>query len=186
MQQYMTKNTVLTALLVLVVVAIFIRITPPYVSNVVKLEISKNKQAISRIDQPREIDYSRTLWVDRLDLSAKNQLRHSKLGKIGYSDNFFIDINHEFTVKTAGEYRFLIGSDDGFIATVDGNELCRFNTDRPYSKQTCRVTLDEGKHQFELQYFQGGGHAGLTVEYMRAGAGKPRFFGENSEDVVFN
>ncbi|WP_341936404.1 serine protease [Marinimicrobium sp. C2-29] len=185
MQQYLTKNTVLTALLVLVALAIVIRIIPPYVPKVVELEISKNKQGIGRIDQSRDIDYSRSLWVDRLELSAKNQLRHPKLGQIGYGNNFFIDIEHEFTVETAGDYRFLIGSDDGFVAAVDGEELCRFNTDRPYRKQTCRVSLEEGSHTFTLSYFQGGGHAGLTVEYRRVGADKPRFFGESSDDIVF-
>ncbi|WP_024460783.1 PA14 domain-containing protein [Marinimicrobium sp. LS-A18] len=185
MRTWWNKNTVLTLLLALVALAIVVRITPPYVPKVVELTLVKNKGAIRRIDQEREVDFQRTLWVDRLDLSRKNQLRHTKLGQIGYADNFFVDIDHTFEVLVPGEYRFLIGSDDGFIAKVDGREICRFNRDRGYRKQSCRTRLDEGEHRFELTYFQGGGHAGLTVEYRLKDGTQAYFFGEDSQLMRF-
>lgn len=185
MQAWWNKNTVLTLLLVGVAVAIILRITPPFVSDVVELKIVKNKTPISRIDQEREPDYQRRVWVDRLDLFHKNQLRHPKLGQLGYTDNFFIDIDHTFEVLEGGRYRFLIGSDDGFVAKIDGEELCSFKADRPYRKQTCMVELSEGEHRFEMSYFQGGGFSGFSVEYMPVGAERPHFFGEDSEAVRF-
>ncbi len=185
MPTWWNKNTVLTLLLALVAVAIIMRITPPFVPKVVELNFAKNKVAIKRIDQERDIDFQRSLWVDRLDLSRKNQLRHPKLGQVGYAEHFFVDIDHRFEVLHPGEYRFLIGSDDGFIAKVDGREICRFNRDRGYRKQTCRVTLSEGEHRFELTYFQGGGHAGLTVEYGLMSGGPNHFFGEDSDLIRF-
>lgn len=179
------RNTVLTLLLVLVAVAITMRITPPYVPKVIELTLVKNNGAIQRIDQDRDIAFERRVWVDRLQLLDKNQLRHPKLGQIGYAEHFFVDVDHTFEVRQSGLYQFLIGSDDGFIAKVDGQTICRFNRDRPYRQQPCGIRLSEGEHRFELSYFQGSGHAGLTVEYQRRGDDERYYFGEDSELLTF-
>lgn len=185
MQKWINKNTILSSLLLLVALAIVIRITPPFVPKVIELEISQNRQPIGHIEQDRDIEHSRSVWVDRLDLFARNQLRHARLGQVGYTYNFFVDIEHEFEVKQAGRYRFIVGSDDGFILQVNGNELCRFNRDRAYVKQTCYAQLTEGTHEFMMNYFQAGGGAGLTVEYMLVGESRTFFFGEDSEFMAF-
>lgn len=179
------RNTALSLLLALIALAIVLRITPPMVSDVVELKLAKNATAIARIDQSRNIKHRRTLAVDRLDLSHRQQLRHPKLGRIGYGEHFFVDIEHEFEVLEGGNYRFLVGSDDGFVLRIDGEELCRFDGDRPYRENVCPVRLEAGTHQFSLSYFQGGGHAGLRVRYRQVGASDSPFFGEDSRWMRF-
>jgi len=186
MKSLTLKNSLVTALLLLVAVAILIRITPPYVPQVIELQIHKNDGIVRHIDQDRDIAYSSTVWVDRLDLFERNQLRHPKLGQIGFGEHFFVDLSHEFEVKQAGQYRFVVGSDDGFIVRINGNELCRFSRDRAYVKQTCPpIRLSEGTHRFDLNYFQAGSGAGLTVEYMQVGDDRPYFFGDDSPFMRF-
>lgn len=185
MHKVLNRNTLLSIGLSLVALAILVRMAPPYVPKVIQLQVHKNNDPIVHIDQPRDIAYSRSLWVDRLELFERNRLRHPKLGEIGYGEHFFLDLEHEFEVLQGGNYRFIIGSDDGFSASINGERLCRFARDRAYRKQSCRVHLEPGKHQFELSYFQAGSGAGLTVEYMRVGEDQSYFFGEDSELVSF-
>lgn len=159
--------------------------TPPMVDKVFELKISKNKSPISSIFQERDISQTKSVWVDKLMLKDGARLVHPKLGLIGFSDSYFIDVEAEFKVKEAGVYYFIPGSDDGFALEVDGKQLCAFEKDRPYSTQRCRVQLDEGTHAFKLSYFQGGGHSGLTLAYQFKGDRKRRWVGENSRYISF-
>lgn len=186
MRQLDPKNTAFSILLALVVIAILYRITPPSVDPVITLVISKNRTDIHNIHQVRNIEFSREVMVDELNLSNENRFRHPKLGNIGYADRFFVDINKEFNVKSSGKYLFRIGSDDGFSAKINGKLLCEFVGDRPFSMQNCPVSLPAGTHSFELSYFQGFGNSGLSVEYKKAGGDKLRFFGDNSKYIRFD
>lgn len=185
MRQLDPKNTAFSVLLAVIVIAILFRITPPSVDPVVKLVISKNRTDIHSINQPRNIELSREVMVDELNLSNQNRFRHPELGNIGYADRFFVDINEEFTVKRTGQYLFKIGSDDGFSAKINGKALCEFSGDRPFTVQNCPVSLQAGTHTFELSYFQGFGNAGLSVEYKKAGGDKMRYFGDSSKYISF-
>ena len=179
------KDSILSALLALVVVLILVRITPVSVDPVVKLVISKNRTSITNIYQARDIESSREVMVDRLELLEKSRFRHPKLGNIAtYSEDFFVDVNHNITVKQADTYRFLMGSDDGFSLRIDGKLICEHLGDRPYSVQVCMVHLSEGQHQVSMSYFQGFGNSGFTAQYAR-GDEKPRWFGEDSRSVKF-
>lgn len=184
-QKFLTKDSLLTALILLVVIIIAARITPVSVDPVVKLVISKNRVSISNIYQQRDIEFTREVMVDRVNLLDKSRFSHPKLGNIAtYSDDFFVDIDHKVTIKKADNYRFLVGSDDGFSLSVDGKLLCEHLGDRPYSVQPCTIFLNEGDHQVQVSYFQGFGNSGFTVEYAR-GDEKPSWFGEDSKHVKF-
>lgn len=159
--------------------------TPPMVDKVFELKISKNKTPIQSIFQQRDIAQTKTVWVDKLMLKDGARLVHPKLGLIGYSDSYFIDVEADFKVNEAGDYYFIPGSDDGFALEVDGKQLCAFEKDRPYSTQRCHVVLDKGTHKFKLAYFQGGGHSGLTLAYQFKGDRKRRWVGENSRYINF-
>lgn len=185
MKLTMNKNTALSILLAVVTAAILWRITPVYVDPVIKLTIIKNRAQISNIHQPRNIEFTKEVMVDNLNLYHKSRFSHAKLGDIGYQDHFFVDVEHEFTVKMAGRYRFNIASDDGFTAAIDGNPLCEFDRDRPFSMQSCPVTLTAGKHTFRLSYFQGYGQSGLTVQYMSTTDSKAYYFGDDSRYMRF-
>lgn len=179
------KEVGFSVLLVLFIGMAIHKSTPPMVDKVFALTISKNKTPISNVFQERDISQTKTVWVDKLMLKDGARLVHPKLGLIGFSDSYFIDVESEFTVKQAGVYYFIPGSDDGFALEVNGERLCAFEKDRPYSTQRCRIELEEGKHTFKLSYFQGGGHSGLTLAYQFKGDRKRRWVGENSKYIRF-
>lgn len=179
------KEVGFLALMVLFIGMAIHKSTPPMVDKVLELKISKNKSAIRSIFQERDISQTKSVWVDKLMLKDGARLVHPKLGLIGFSDSYFIDVEANFKVKEAGVYYFIPGSDDGFALEVDGKQLCAFEKDRPYSTQRCRVQLNEGTHTFKMAYFQGGGHSGLTLAYQFKGDRKRRWVGENSRYISF-
>lgn len=180
-----SKNSIFSALLILVAILILVRIAPVTVDPIVKLVISKNRVSIANIYQQRDIEFTREVMIDRLNLLEKSRFSHPKLGNIAtYADDFFVDVNHTITVKKTDTYRFLMGSDDGFSLRIDDKLICEHLGDRPYSVQVCMVHLTEGKHQVAMSYFQGFGNSGFTVQYAR-GDDKPVWFGEDSKHVKF-
>ncbi|RYY01274.1 MAG: serine protease [Gammaproteobacteria bacterium] len=179
------KNIVFSILLALIVFAIVNRIVPPHVSQVFDVVISKNRVGITDIHQARDIEMTKTVKIDRINLADKSRFRHPKLGDIGYSGDFFVDIDAPFTVKKPGDYIFFLGSDDGFAFSVDGKQLCEWTHDRPLTVDPCRVNLTEGKHTFKLVYFQGYGNAGLTMAYAFATDGKQYLAGDDSKYISF-
>lgn len=185
MQKYLNKNWAFSLLWVVVVALILHRIIPPSVDKVVKLVITKNSVSIGNINQPRNVQLTKIVWVDKLNLRVKERFSHPKLGNIaGYTDDFFVDVDHEIKALKSGQYRFMVGSDDGFNLSVDGKKLCEYPADRPYSVQACFVQLSPGKHQVHISYFQGYGNSGLTVQY--AFANDPEhWFGEDSASMSF-
>ncbi len=179
------RNIVFSAVLAVVIIAIVNRVTPPYVSPVFDVVISKNRVSITDIHQPRDIELSKTVKIDRIDLAEQSRFRHRKLGDIGYAGDFFVDIDAPFTVKKAGDYIFYLGSDDGFVFSVDGKKLCEWTHARPLTVDLCRVNLSEGKHNFKLAYFQGFGNAGLTMGYAHGESGTQYIAGEDSRYISF-
>jgi hypothetical protein len=181
----LNKNIVLSALLAVVMGVILNRVIPPHVDAVFSLVISKNRVGITDIHQARDIEMTKTVMVDRIDLADKSRFRHAKLGEIGYANDFFVDIDSPFSVKVAGDYIFYVGSDDGFVLNVDNKKLCEWTHDRPLTIDNCRVQLTEGEHQFKLSYFQGYGNAGLTMSYANADNGTQYLAGKNSKYIKF-
>lgn len=181
----LNKNWIFSALLLVVVVLILQRITPESVDPVVKLVISKNRVSIGNIYQQRNIEFTKEVMVDRINLLEKSRFSHPVLGNIaGYNEDYFVDINHSIKVQKAGQYRFLVGSDDGFSLSIDGKKICEHLSDRPFSVQPCPVQLSAGTHQFSLSYYQGFGNSGLTVQYAQ-GSERPRWFGDDSSNIKF-
>src|SRR5688572_32116460 len=93
-QQFLNKNSVFTVLIALIVIIILVRITPVSVDPVVKVVISKNRVSIGNIYQQRDIEFTREVWIDQLNLHNKSRFSHPKLGNIAtYSEDFFVDID---------------------------------------------------------------------------------------------
>lgn len=179
------KEVGFLALMIIFIVMAVYKSTPAMVDKVFELKVYKNKTSISNVLQERDIAQSKVVWVDMLMLKSGSQLKHPKLGAIGFSDSYFIDVESDFKVKEGGTYYFIPGSDDGFALEVDGKRLCAHEGDRPYSTQRCRIELSEGIHRFKMMYFQGGGHAGMTLAYQFKGDRKKRWVGENSRYLKF-
>jgi len=185
MNKYLNKNSAFSALLVVVCILIAIRITPVSVDPVIELVISKNRVNIHNINQPRDIINSQRVWVDVVNIAEQNRFKHKKLGELGYGNDFFADIDTPFTVRKAGEYQFLVSSDDGFSLSIDGQPLCDFPGSRPLAMQICGIDLSEGQHRLTLAYYQGFGNAGLKVEYRLAGSKSNYWLGQNSSLLRF-
>lgn len=179
------KNTVFSILLAAVTVVIIYRITPPYVADVFNVVISKNRTTITDIHQVRDIERSKVVKLDHLNLVDNNRFRHPKLGDIGYNGDFFVDIDAPFLVKKAGDYVFYLGSDDGFVFSVDGKKICEWTQNRPFTTDICRVNLSAGKHNFKLVYFEGYGNSGLNMSYAFAAHRKQYVAGVNSRYLEF-
>lgn len=181
LNRWLTKDTALTGLLVIVAVLILVRVLPPSVDQNLLLTIHKNRVPIEHLNQPRNIEFSKTVPLDKLDLSRGNRFAHPELGDVGFKENFFAEVEAEFQLEQSGDYGFLVASDDGFALEIDGEELCSFTKNRPMETEACRVDLEAGKHSFKLRYYQGVGHAGLKVQYTRKGEAGLHWFGEDSE-----
>jgi hypothetical protein len=179
------KEVGFMAFLVLFIVMAIYKSTPAIVDKNFELKIYKNRTPITNLMQERDVINTKVVWIDRLMLKDGARLKHPKLGVIGFGDSFFIDVESKFTVRKAGVYYFIPGSDDGFSLDVDGVRLCAFEGDHPYSTQRCEIKLNEGVHSFKLSYFQGGGFAGLTLAYQFKDDGKQRWFGDSSQYLRF-
>src|SRR5690606_3902858 len=125
----LNKNTLVSIFLGLIVIAIIWVMTPPYVKPIIAITLSKSNVPITDIYQIRDVGETRVHKFDKINLLHSNRFSHPRLGPLGWMDNFYADIDMEFTVTNAGRYRFVVGSDDGFSLKVNGKELCRFNRD---------------------------------------------------------
>ncbi len=185
MKIFFDKNIAFSIVLTVVIGSIVDRIIPPSVDHVFSMVVSKNRTGISDIHQVRDIEISKTVMVDRINLADKSRFRHEKLGDLGYSNDFFVDFDAPFNVKVAGDYYFLLASDDGFVFSVDNKKLCEWTHDRPITTDTCRIHLSAGEHRFKLSYFQGYGNAGLIMSYGNTTSDKQYLAGENSKYISF-
>lgn len=176
----LNKNTLITVLLMLFTVLAVRAMLPVTVDPNLKMVVSKNREPIQNLNQTRNIETSKVVMLDKLNLAHHNRFYHPELGDIGYGDHFFADVEATFEIHKAGSYHFVVASDDGFSLRINGRELCRFLSDRPLTTQRCPVRLAEGEHSFELSYFQAGAHAGLRVQYGLGSNGKLYWFGPDS------
>lgn len=180
-----SQNTVFSLLLAASIILIGYRLLPPQVDGNFTLTVSKNRTNIEKINQPRDISASKTRLIDKIKLHEGNRFAHKKLGPLGFGEHFFADITSTFTVSEDSRYRFLVGSDDGFRLAIDGRVLCQFATDRPFRKQSCYQTLSAGQHTLELNYFQGYGNAGLTLEAAKDGEQAPEYWGREISGIEY-
>jgi hypothetical protein len=184
MKLQLNKNTIVSALLLLIAGLIIYRIAPVYVPGNLTAVISKNGSDIRNINQARDIIKTHSVKLDKLNLYHKGKFGHPKLGNIAKtSDDFFLDVDQMITINKEGNYQFLVGSDDGFSLTIDNKKICEHPSDRPYSIQSCNIFLTKGKHRLQATYFQGFGNSGFTLQY-RATNKKIYWFGENSADLT--
>lgn len=81
----------------------------------------------------------------------------------GASDNFGAVVTSQITVTTGGLSTFTVGSDDGSYLYVDGALVVNNGFFQGLTQRSGTVNLAPGLHTLMVQYFQGGGGAGLTV-----------------------
>lgn len=175
-----SRDFVVTVLLCITAVMVVRAMLPVRVDPNITVVVSQNRTTIQNLNQPRDIENTKKVRLDVLNLANQNQFIHPQLGNVGYGVNFFADVETKFVIRRAGNYRFVVASDDGFALDINGERLCQFTGQRALATQTCTVQLEEGEHHFQLAYFQAGGPAGLTVRYGIQGERRLYWFGENS------
>ncbi|UTF61494.1 PA14 domain-containing protein [Gilvimarinus sp. DA14] len=181
----MSKNTIFSLLLFICALLIIVRVIPPSVDENLALVLSKSRSNITNINHSRNISDTRTVMIDKVELNQDNRFKHPVLGVLGWTEDFYADIESRFRVTEKGRYRFMVGSDDGFSLKIDNKRLCQYPKDRPFSKQSCYRLLDVGEHTLTLSYFQGFGNSGLTLEAGLANGAKPKFWGEDISGIEY-
>ena len=81
----------------------------------------------------------------------------------GLTQNFSADMQAYFAIPTSGFYTFSTGSDDGSYLFIDGQMVVSNGYYQGYTVRQGTVYLTAGLHPFDLQYFQGGGGAALSM-----------------------
>jgi len=77
----------------------------------------------------------------------------------------------------AGEWEFRLTSDDGSILQVNGLDVVDHDGQHGFDSREGRVTLNPGRVQFRLAYFQGPRtELGLVLEWRRAGTAEWKLF----------
>ncbi|MEL6674769.1 MAG: family 16 glycoside hydrolase [Bacteroidota bacterium] len=90
-------------------------------------------------------------------------------------------------VPTANNYLFRLTSDDGSRMRIDGKELVDNGGFHGFEGKEAETYLTAGKHALEVEFFQGGGGAGIRLEWANA-AGEfevipPTAFSYDKEDI---
>lgn len=179
------KNLIFFVLIVLASIFSYIKSTPISIEKKLEVVLLKNREPIVHINQTKNIDHTKTFYIDRLYFYNGNILNHYKLGKIGgYVSDFYLIIKSKMEVKESGEYTFLIQSDDGFILKIDNQKICNYDTHRPITLNECKVNLQKGEHALEIEYYQGFGNQGLIGEY-KDNKGKIYYIGQDSKSIEF-
>ncbi|MDR2734868.1 MAG: hypothetical protein LBC99_09580 [Spirochaetota bacterium] len=159
-----------------------------FYDRLMKVTVETQNTKLTNLDQPPELKASDTFFVDTIDFPGGNDLRHERIGGYPYSSDFFMTIEGEFEVLTAGTYKFFVSSDDGFRLTVDDTILCEFTGDRPLPEPANanegEISLKTGRHPFVIKHFQGFGQLGLQAWYSGPGCERRRM-GEHSACLRF-
>lgn len=145
--------------------------------------IEHQKKDIKHLDQERDTFATDSFYIDTIDFPGGNVLRHEKLGNYDFSKNFFMRIEGTMEVLTAGSYRMIVSSDDGFRLEIDGAVLSQHTNDRPMAETVTNIYLEKGQHPFVVHYFQGFGQLGLQAWYD--GSCGKKLFGESSPCIRF-
>lgn len=182
--KYFTKSHIF--LYIVVAIAIFVlykTISLPY-HGVIDIVISKQNGVIKSVDTARKIGKTHKMSVDRLYFPKARHLSHKRFGMLGFKENFFIKARVDMQVHESGVYHFMVASDDGFRLKIGDELVCEHPGNRPFQKNNCKVKLTQGKHHFDLDYFQGGGPLGLHVKYA-LNTQSLRDVGEDSTSITF-
>ncbi len=116
-------------------------------------------------------------WDKLPDFSREKLLREGPLedNLIGwkfddYKNEFGIRFTGKLEVKADGEHSFRLASDDGSRLSIDGKSVVsQDGIHPPGDGKVGKVALKRGVHDFQLDYFQGGGGAELYTSWEGPG-----------------
>ncbi|MFN0079645.1 MAG: PA14 domain-containing protein [Prosthecobacter sp.] len=86
-----------------------------------------------------------------------------------YKNEFGVVFTGKLNAPKKGSYRFFISSDDGSRLLIDGKEVVAYDGIHPAGDiKEKGVQLEQGEHEFRLEYFQGGGNIDLYAAWKGA------------------
>ena len=82
---------------------------------------------------------------------------------------FYAEVSGFITIERAGTYHFRLGSDDGSIFYLDGDELINHDGLHGYTTRQAEIELAAGDYPFLIKFFQDSVDARLTLEWRPPG-----------------
>ena len=108
-------------------------------------------------------------------------------------ENFYVRWTGLLRVDKEGEYEFSTSSDDGSRLSINGKVVVDNGGVHPMATQKGKITLPAGDHQLVIDYTQGGGGAGITVNWQPPKSKKMvtlpdsvLYHAKGSEKIVFD
>lgn len=87
------------------------------------------------------------------------------LAAIGMRKNYGVRFRGTLRVKRPGKYRFYLRSDDGSRLRIDGKDVVAHDgTHPPNPEQKGSAQLKSGAHEFQVDFFQGGGGQAIFLD----------------------
>ncbi|MDX1946047.1 MAG: PA14 domain-containing protein [Pirellulaceae bacterium] len=84
-------------------------------------------------------------------------------------DNFALRFDGTIKLEKDGDYRFLIGSDDGSRLWIDDKIVLDNDGIHPYEQKRKAMKMKAGLHTFAVEYFEKGGGEELAVDFEGPG-----------------
>lgn len=81
------------------------------------------------------------------------------------SDYFGMRLLGQIDIPATGAWTFSLGSDQSAILLIDGEEVVVDPSSHSFRWRTGTVTLEEGKHDIEIHYWEGWSDAGLALAW---------------------
>jgi len=107
---------------------------------------------------------------DHIRLENSLQYSSSSQAYVGLDNRFKNDWGARFSglidVPETGNWTFFLTSDDGSELWIDGVSLVTNYGSHGMREQSQYIQLDKGKHDFRIEFFQGGGPHGLQLSWQ--------------------
>lgn len=161
------------------------QIRPRVLNGTIKASIEQQADGVITIDTPRNTRFTDVLLLDTIKFPERDSLVHSSAGRLGFTQNFFIDFTGTVEILKPMSIKVLISSDDGFRLFFDNVKVCEWIENRGFADSECYLKVVPGKFPWKLSYFQGGGPLGLEARYQVEGEERFRLFGRSSDFVIF-
>ncbi|MBP7273627.1 MAG: DUF1080 domain-containing protein [Saprospiraceae bacterium] len=94
-----------------------------------------------------------------------NNLSYNAIDMKGLESNFAIISQGYFYINNSNNFVFRLTSDDGSQLTIDGKVVISNDGLHGMDGKDGEVTLSEGFHNFKIEYFNGYGGKGLSVQW---------------------
>jgi hypothetical protein len=119
-------------------------------------DVYELQDASNQLPDFRELDPIGSVYTSSLDVP--NQVFSNTTGIPGVTPRtnlFGIDYHASFWVRTPGEYRFRMASDDGAILKIDDKQVIDLDGLHQVNEASGDIHLEPGLHTIHVPYYQG-------------------------------